>query len=645
MDRLRLLHVPRLGMEPATRACALTGNRTLTSWPPGLLATCGGIFSESAAGTDTSYMRSAAGPRLRFLSAALGASSRARGGACGEEPHQFASRARQRGLDPGGPRRGPEAGSPLPTSTAASTLAPGGPRGPVQTPARGTPGFSGVQFGAGTDCPAGCAGGAALGTLGCHLQGRSKGTRTEGRPAPEEASGPSVPSAPAGPPAAFTSSFSFIRLSLSSAGERGEAEGCPPAREAEDTGARAASPDGPRQDPGRLSPPFGLKAAQGPADSAWTPAGGPPLEGEPLSVLDAGAASSCSPDPPGCEGAAGRWDPLLRKCEPLLQGCLLSDRRRLEVNALRRKLQKLQEKAVEEEDYDKAEAFKHRLEDLEEGEEESGLRFQLPSRQPALRSLLVHLGAQAEAALRRAAQQPGGEDTQASLRMEPPAEDLPCVSVPRRDRLLQEKRQLQEEMEALQARMSVLAARDQQLRREMDLQQQLLRWQDCDLRPLLDGLTPGELQEVHQAARDALALAGQIPLPAGPPETIRSLQERVEPLNWSLKEIGAKVCGTQRLCGSLRRSLHEIEAQLPALLEAKMLAVSGSHFSTAKELAEEIGALTSERDGLEGLLARLAALSARHVAALGVVKADHGQLQRELDRRRAAHGKSLLEYS
>lgn len=200
------------------------------------------------------------------------------------------------------------------------------------------------------DCPAGCPGGAALGTLGVGGQRPpmdrpeapgprrdatcgegARGTRTEGRPAPEEASGPEVPSAPAGPPAAFTSSFSFIRLSLSSAGERGEAEGCPPAREAEDTGARAASPDGPRQDPGRLSPPFGLKAAQGPAGSAWTPAGGPPLEGEPLSVLDADAASSCSPDPPACEGAAGRWDPLLRKCEPLLQGCLLSDRRRLEV--------------------------------------------------------------------------------------------------------------------------------------------------------------------------------------------------------------------------------------------------------------------------------------------------------------------------
>ncbi|ELK34160.1 Disrupted in schizophrenia 1 protein [Myotis davidii] len=417
-----------------------------------------------------------------------------------------------------------------------------------------------------------------------------------------------------------------------------------PSREAEDTGARAASSDGHHQDPGRLSTHFDLKAARGPTDSAWTPAGSPRLQGEPLSVLDTDTASSCSPDPPGCEGAASRWDPLLRKCEPLLQGCLLSHRRRLEVNALRLKLQKLQEKAVEEEDYDKAETFKHRLDGLEEEEEEeSGLCYQLPSRQPALCSLLVHLGAQAEAALHRAAEQAGREDTQAPLCMEPPAEDPPCASVTRRDRLLHEKQQLQEEMEALQARMSVLAAKDQQLRREMELQQQLLRWRDCDLRPLLDKLAPDELQEVHQAARDALALAGQSPLPAGPPEArSRFAAFSVVPDEDSGVSPPAhpyKVCRTQRLCASLRRSLHEIETQLPALLEAKMLAVSGNHFSTAKELAEEIGALTVERDGLEGLLARLAGLSA---ATLGGVQADYSRLQRELDRGKAAHGKPKL---
>lgn len=71
--------------------------------------------------------------------------------------------------------------------------------------------------------------------------------------------------------------------------------------------------------------------------------------------------------------------------------------------------------------------------------------------------------------------------------------------------------------------MSVLEAKDQQLRREIEEQEQLLPWQGCDLTALVGGLSLGELelQEVSKALRDTLALANQIPLCAEPPETIR----------------------------------------------------------------------------------------------------------------------------
>lgn len=49
-----------------------------------------------------------------------------------------------------------------------------------------------------------------------------------------------------------------------------------------------------------------------------------------------------------------------------------------------------------------AETIQQRLEALEK--ERSSLHFQLPSRQPALSGLLGHLGAQARASLRQAAQ-------------------------------------------------------------------------------------------------------------------------------------------------------------------------------------------------------------------------------------------------
>lgn len=69
--------------------------------------------------------------------------------------------------------------------------------------------------------------------------------------------------------------------------------------------------------------------------------------------------------------------------------------------------------------------------------------------------------------------------------------------------------------------MSVLEAKDQQLRREIDEHEQLLPWQGCDLTALVGGLSLGELQEVSKALCDTLALANQMPLCAEPPETIR----------------------------------------------------------------------------------------------------------------------------
>uniref|UniRef100_A0A452TK86 DISC1 scaffold protein n=1 Tax=Ursus maritimus TaxID=29073 RepID=A0A452TK86_URSMA len=601
------------------------------------------------------YMRSAAGPWIGFLFQGAATPLRAQGGACGEESHQSESRAGRCGLDPGGQRQGPLVGSPVPRSTAASALTSVGYLGLALTPVRGPSGLFGIQLRAGTTLPARPARSCGPGDSG--WQGklpsmdsseppgpgwdaaggeRAKGTWTKGCLSPEEVngnscslgSGPRVPSAPAGSQDAFTSSFSFIRLSLGSAGERGEAEGCPPSREAkapcqspEEMEAKAASLDRPHEHPRLLSPHFNLKPTQRLAHSAQTAGGGHRLESETLSLLDVATASFCSPGPSWSEGSslgdAQRWETLLRRCEPVLLDCLLSDQRRLEVKSLQLKLQKLQEKAVEDDDYDKAEALRHRLDELEK--EKSSLQFQLPSRQPALCSLLGHLHAQAQAAVRHRATQPAcSDDPHAPPRIEPKlleatAQDTLRVSITRRDWLLQEKQQLQKEIEALQARMSVLEAKDQQLRREIDEQEQLLPWQGCDLTALVGGLSLGELQEVSKALRDTLALASQIPLCAEPPETVRSLQERIKSLNLSLKDITAKVCMSEKLSSTLRKKVNDIETQLPALLEAKMLAISGNHFSTAKELTEEIRSLTSEKEGLEGLLDKLRVLSSRNL--------------------------------
>lgn len=66
---------------------------------------------------------------------------------------------------------------------------------------------------------------------------------------------------------------------------------------------------------------------------------------------------------------------------------------------------------------------------------------------------------------------------------------------------------------------------------------------------------------------------------------------------------------------------------------------AGSHFGTAKELAEEIRSLASEREGLEGLLHQLSVLSSRNLRKLGSVREDYSRLRRDLDHGKTAHGK------
>ncbi|XP_008066374.1 LOW QUALITY PROTEIN: disrupted in schizophrenia 1 protein-like, partial [Carlito syrichta] len=524
------------------------------------------------------YMRSSTGPRIGFLSTAVATPFRVPGGVCGEEPHHSESRAGRCGLDPGGQPPGLLVGSPGPKSTTASAGTSGGRWGLALTSVRGTSAHVGIQLPAGTTLPDRLARPWGPGNAG-RLQECSSMDGPEGPRASWDAAfgdgarsvratlplapvdlgsncslGSGAP-APPGSDDAFASSFSFIRLSLGSAGERGEAEGCPPSREAESPRpsphqrrAKAAGLDRPCKTPRHLSWPFSLSAARGLASSAQAAGGSSRPECETLSLLDRDPGSSCPRDPSstGHGGDEGRgpgdahpWDTLLRKWEPLLRDCLLSHQRQLEVMSLRLKLQKLQEDAVEEDDYDKAEALKQRLEDLEQ--EISSLHFQLPSRQPSLRSFLGHLAAQTQAALHPGVtQQASGDDTQTPRRMEPrplepTTQDNLHVSIARRDWLLQEKRQLQTEIKALQARLSVLEARDQQLRREIEEQDQRLQWWDCDLTPLVGRLSPGQLQEVSKALQDTLAAARQIPFRTEPPEAVRSLGDRIQILNLTLK--------------------------------------------------------------------------------------------------------------
>ncbi|NXD79943.1 DISC1 protein, partial [Halcyon senegalensis] len=341
------------------------------------------------------------------------------------------------------------------------------------------------------------------------------------------------------------------------------------------------------------------------------------------------------------------WDSLMKKYEPVLQDCLLGNRSTLKIKSLILRLQRLQEKAIEEDDYDRADKFRRKLEELEK--EKKSLKFRLPSRHPSISSFLDRFITQVQAALRWAAdRRVRHEETQLWHENEckllrSTYQERMQVLATKRNQLFQEKKWLQKEIEDLRARLDILEAKDQQLRREIEEQDSLIQSQDYELTALLGCVSLRELQEISKAVDDTLASSYQIPLSLDLPGMIKSLQEKEQSFSMSIKETTAKVCTSQKLCSTLRRKVSDIETQLPALLEAKMLAVSGNNFGTAKDLTEEIRSLTSEKEGLEGLLNELLVLSARNVRKLERVKDDYTRLKQELEQGEAAFVTSVKE--
>ncbi|NXO00199.1 DISC1 protein, partial [Rhinopomastus cyanomelas] len=464
----------------------------------------------------------------------------------------------------------------------------------------------------------------------------------------------------------FSSSFSFIQLSLNAASGVSDAEGRSSAEEAEyvlhpSTVGYQQKPEEMVQTCEHLR---ALHCFSRPSEDleyeSESPVNGKLQDCETVSLSDTEAAFSYSTDSSdavsaGSSATSGyessfsvsdcNWDTLMKKYEPVLQDCLHGNRSTLKVKSLIVQLQRLQEKAVEEDDYDRADKFRRKLEELEK--EKNSLKFQLPSRHPSISSFLDRFVTQVQATLRWAADH-RPEETQLwheneQKLLKSTYQERMQVSATKRNQLFQEKKWLQKEIEDLRARLDILEAKDQQLRREIEEQDRLIQSQDSVLTALLGCISLRELQEISKAVDDTLASSYQIPFSLDLPGTIKSLQEKEQSFSMSIKETTAKVCASQKLCSTLRRKVSDIETQLPALLEAKMLAVSGSNFGAAKDLTEEIRSLTSEKEGLEGLLSELLVLSARNIRKLERIKDDYSRLKQELGQGEAAFVTSVKE--
>ncbi|XP_035256540.1 disrupted in schizophrenia 1 protein isoform X2 [Anguilla anguilla] len=443
----------------------------------------------------------------------------------------------------------------------------------------------------------------------------------------------------------FTSSFSFIRLSLTS---EPTTDCTPPSP------STLGSPPG-DLGPGSALPEQSVTAVTDkPADPAggqWVsregrgdPAGTPELkdllpDSDSCSLsVDSSDSASASSVTSGYESATpcgDGWDALLKRYEGILQDCLHSNRRNAQIEAMMLKLQRLQQKAVLEDDYDTAEHFGQKLEELRQ--EKSVLQLGLPSRHPAVSHFLQRLRVGVSAALQERAGSHSGERQELAAEERgqgsPQDKDLSQDPRKRREHLLQEKKRVQEEMQALRRRLQELQGRSQRLEEELLQEEQL----EEGVGPALRSCSPAQLQELSRVLDDLVTSEHRAHICSQLPPLLLRLVEQEAALKASIKETSAKVLMSQRLGGGLQRKVSASETQLLALHEAKLAAISGSDFSSARELKVELKALCGERERLESLARRLQALSSASSRELARMKSEHGLLQHDLQHRRAQY--------
>ncbi|KAJ8787359.1 hypothetical protein J1605_005764 [Eschrichtius robustus] len=152
-------------------------------------------------------------------------------------------------------------------------------------------------------------------------------------------------------------------------------------------------------------------------------------------------------------------------------------------------------------------------------------------------------------------------------------------------------------------------------------------------------------QHVRAKISEGCFTKGNLPRPGLCESVLPSLPaSRETRLRWPLPRLGRGCCGEGEGMVLVPRGCDGIKAQLSDARALKLahIDILRNHFCTAKELTEEIRSLTSEREGLEGLLHRLLVLSSRNVQKLGSVKEDYSSLRRELDQGKTAYGQSFV---
>lgn len=462
----------------------------------------------------------------------------------------------------------------------------------------------------------------------------------------------------------FNSSFSFIQKSLDSSQRTGTTTATP-AREPEPLNQSTRAPSSPQPKPKTF--PADVSKHPTPVQSQpsselslagrfwreclWGGRGvtpdlpdcdSPPLDMEITSSLsldsDTASASSVTSGYESATPASDHgWDNLVKKYDVVLQDCLQNNRTHTKIESMMLQLQRLQQKAILDDDYDAAERFGKKLEEL--CRERGALQLGLPSRRPSVAQFLDRLRHVVHSALQRAdcsqsreGAEPDGGERSDSLQ----------GPLHQRDRLVREKRTVEGEIAELQQRLAELKGRSRCLEQQIQQEEQQLEAEELE-GSVMRSCTVAQLRDVSRTLQELVTSEHRMQISVSLPPSMLRLQEQEQALNLSIKEATAKVVMSQRLGSSLRRKVSETETQLLALHEAKLAAISGNDFSSAKELKAEMRAVYQEQGRLEALAKRLHSLSSGSSEELARMKEQRQQLRQELEQREALHESRLKE--
>ncbi|KAM4694245.1 disrupted in schizophrenia 1 protein [Discoglossus pictus] len=335
------------------------------------------------------------------------------------------------------------------------------------------------------------------------------------------------------------------------------------------------------------------------------------------------------------------WDTLIRKYEPLMLECIQRIQTTVKVKSSILKLQHLLQKAVEEEDVNKADTLRKILEDQEKNDSV----FSLPSRHPFLCSFLDKLQYELQVAILQSTDRNSGDATTDCLTNAQKQLDLinkERIRDTRKYVLVSKRHALQKEIQLIKKKLQILEAKDHQLKMEVEGHNRVTNIENGEMACLISCIPLEDLQEVCKALKETLESSFQVTKSLEEPESLKRLYEQELSLCLLKKEATAQVCTNQQLCDHLQRKVNAIENKIPPHLTDN---TSGNNFCASRELTEEMKSLIFQKTKLEKLLNELLLKNSENMQHLDDLKKSYNRLKKDLQEEEDAFVNKMKEHA